>query len=231
MNKSWTILGSGDFTGEIIDNIEANQDYCRYIVLNDKSNKNVFKKIPRSIKIIDFDEFKPATDNYIFGHHSYGSGISLCPICINKEIKIYHRLNFGNLIHPTAWISKTTKMGKGNYFGTGVIIGSNTVIGDNNTFNRGVTVGHNDLIENHNNFSPASTICGNCFIGSQNYFGAGSTLIDKLTVKNNILVGAGAVIVDNLVKTGTYVGIPAKKKRKNIFLKILRKTLKIEQPL
>ena len=223
MNKTWTILGAGDFIGEMIDNIEANKDKCLYIVVNNKLDKGILKIVPKGIKVVNIKQFKPSTHNYIYGHHSYGIGQTICPVCTKKNLGIFHKLNFSNLIHPTAYISKSSKMGIGNYFGPGSIIGAKTVIGNFNTFNRASTCGHDDNIGDHNNFGPAATVCGFCSIGSENYLAVRATVVDKITIASNIVVGAGAVVLSNLIKRGTYIGIPAKKLIRKPFLRFLSK--------
>jgi sugar O-acyltransferase (sialic acid O-acetyltransferase NeuD family) len=206
--KAWTLFGAGNFLGEIIENIERNNGAVRLIVLNQAVSKEIEKRIPNNIRIIDLNDFKPSTDLYFFGFMD-----------INKEKLLKalekHKISFPNLIHPSAQIAKNVQLGQGNYIGPGVVLGCDVKIGNYNVINRCTSIGHDSVIDDLNKTGPAVTICSFCKIGKNNSLGASATIIEKLSIKDNITIGAGAVVVMNLIEKGTYIGVPAKLVIKN----------------
>ena len=71
-------------------------------------------------------------------------------------------------IHPAA------KIGRGNSFGEGIIIGPNVVIGNNNIFGNYVSISGNVNIGNENIIKEFVSISGNVTIGMGNVIGVGS---------------------------------------------------------
>ena len=70
---------------------------------------------------------------------------------------------------------------------------------------------HNDIIKDFVTLYPSSNISGNVEIDSLVEIGTGSQILQGKKICENTIIGAGAVVVKNIEKSGTYVGIPAKK--------------------
>lgn len=116
-----------------------------------------------------------------------------------------------NCIAKKARISKSVKMGVGNYIGGLAQILSDSLLGDGNIINEGVVITHDISIGHFNHIAPGTVICGNCRIGDLNLLGAGSIVLPKTTIKDNNIFGSGAVINRNLDSDATYVGVPVRK--------------------
>ena len=201
-NPSWVILGAGNLIFDIIDAIEANEEKVEAVVLNSRVDNTLKNKL--NTLIISIDDFKPSKDKkYIFGF-----------LNSNKEqyIKALNKYNidYANLIHPTAYIAKSTKLGSGNYIGAGVIIGPNVTIGDYNYFNRGSLIGHDVVLGNMNHVGPGANICGRCEVASKCNFGASSAINDGLHIGSNCIIGSNSTVTKNLKRKGVYLGTPAK---------------------
>lgn len=201
--SNWTLFGAGNFIFDIIDAIQANGEKVACLVLNQKLEANVAKLLPEEIEILSLNKFQPKTTNYFIAF-----------IDPNKERLLGElskfNIKFANIIHPSAYVAQTVILGQGNFFGAGSVVGPEVRIGKFNIINRVASIGHNVEVGDFNHFGPASTICGRCLIGNRNFFGASSTLIDGLKVRNQILLGAGALATTDLIKSGTYIGAPAK---------------------
>lgn len=115
-----------------------------------------------------------------------------------------------NCISEFARISKSAKMGTGNYIGAFSQVLADSILGDGNIINEGAIVTHDITIGNFNHIAPGSVICGNCEIGNLNLIGAKSVIIPKLKIGDLNLFGAGAVINKGVDSGGTYVGVPIK---------------------
>lgn len=202
--KGWILFGAGHFLHDIIDAIEANNEVVACIVLNQKVDPEILNRIPKDIKVIDIENFKPSNKNYFFGFMNQNKK----PL-LEKLTK--YNLKFANLIHLRAYLAKGVSLGQGNFVGANAVIGPNTKLGNYNIINRLTSIGHDVKIGDLNNFGPGAVVSGRCTLGNNNFLGANSTIIPLTTIKDEITIGAGAVVVDNIDETGTYIGMPARK--------------------
>lgn len=120
------------------------------------------------------------------------------------------RQRFTTLIHPTAHVSRTAKIGAGGILSVNTIIASHAVIGRHVIINRAATVGHHTRVGDFVTISPAATIAGKCEIGDGAYIAMGSIVIDYVKVGRNSVVGAGAVVTKDVPDNVQVVGVPAR---------------------
>jgi sugar O-acyltransferase (sialic acid O-acetyltransferase NeuD family) len=121
---------------------------------------------------------------------------------------------FFTYIHPTAIVGLNVSLGEGTYVGPYCIITTNAVIGKHALINRQVQISHDCIIGDFFSAMPGSTVSGNCTIGDTVYLGSNSSIRQKIKIHNNVKIGMGSTLVNNIVNSGTYVGVPAKKKVK-----------------
>jgi UDP-N-acetylbacillosamine N-acetyltransferase len=120
---------------------------------------------------------------------------------------------FPNLIHSTAVIDCSAKLGVGNVIGPQVVIGAEVKLGDNNIINSGAIVEHQSSIGNHNHISLSATICGKVSVGNGVLLGANSTVIEKIIISDYTTLGAGGTLISSTKTNGlTLVGCPAEEK-------------------
>lgn len=105
-----------------------------------------------------------------------------------------------------------------------VFIADGTVVMDNVTINTGVTIGgyciintgsiieHDCVLGEHVHLAPGTIISGGVKIGKNVFVGAGSTIIHSIYVNDNCIIGAGALVTKDIKISGTYIGVPARKK-------------------
>ncbi|WP_116963016.1 acetyltransferase [Fastidiosibacter lacustris] len=115
-----------------------------------------------------------------------------------------------NIIHPSAIISPSAKMGEGNVIMAGAIINPEAKIGSNVIINTRVVIEHEVVISDHSQLSPGSIVCGGCSIGKKVYLGANSVIRQCLRIADNSIIGCGASVINNITESGVYVGVPAK---------------------
>jgi acetyltransferase EpsM len=111
---------------------------------------------------------------------------------------------FCNLIHPTAIVSPTAKIGIGNVISHNVSIGPNVVIGNFNLLNSRCTIGHDTKIKDFNFLSPQTVTGGGAEIGSQNFFGTNVAVLPRTTVGTNSTISAGMVVDKNIPDNSTF---------------------------
>jgi sugar O-acyltransferase (sialic acid O-acetyltransferase NeuD family) len=115
-----------------------------------------------------------------------------------------------NIIHPSAVIMDTVKIGEGVIIYPGVVINAEAVIGNNVLINSGVTIGHETVVEDDVNLNPGVSVGGKALIRKGAYIGIGASIIQEVTVGAGSIIGAGAAVVKDIPENVVAVGVPAK---------------------
>lgn len=117
---------------------------------------------------------------------------------------------FLSFIHPTAYIAKSVKLGKGNIILAQCSLNSNATLGDFNTLQTGTLIGH-DTKFGSNNFLAAHTCIGsNIKIGNGNFSGLNCSVKNFVLMGDYNLIGQCANVVKNVENSTVLVGNPAK---------------------
>ncbi|MCB0700174.1 MAG: acetyltransferase [Chitinophagaceae bacterium] len=117
------------------------------------------------------------------------------------------------IIASTAWVSRHTEIGEGTIVFHKCIVNSKAIIGQNNIINTGAIIEHNTIVGDDNHISTGVTVNGDCNIGDRNFLGCGSIVHHRISIANEVIVGAGSVVLKDCPESGTYVGVPARKKK------------------
>jgi len=120
---------------------------------------------------------------------------------------------FINLIHPTAVISPSVKLGIGVGIKPYCVLASDVSIGDFTFLQSSVIMGHDVRIGKYCQINSFSFFAGYVHVHDRCVINAGARLIQNTVVEEGSIVGMGSVVL-NRVKSGTTVfGIPAKRIR------------------
>jgi sugar O-acyltransferase (sialic acid O-acetyltransferase NeuD family) len=115
-------------------------------------------------------------------------------------------------IHPTALImSNDITIGEGSFIGAYSILTTNIKIGNHAILNRSNHIGHDCEIGDYFSAMPGAIVSGNVKIYDCVYMGSNSSIREKLSIHSFSKIGMNAAVVTSINKSGTYVGIPAKK--------------------
>jgi len=129
--------------------------------------------------------------------------------------KLPKNTSYFTFVHPTALLmSDNIEIGVGSFIGAYSILTTNITIGNHAILNRGNQIGHDTKIGDFFSAMPGSIVSGNVVIGTNVYMGNNSSIREKITVSSNAIIGANAAVVGNIITGGTYVGVPAKFKKK-----------------
>ena len=207
MHKKVVIIGAGGHAKVIADIIEKLGDEIIGF-LDDKIEKNTI--IIKDYKVIgDLNNrftLAIANSDYEF----------ITAIGDNKkreEISKSPNLKFYTAIHPSAQIGLDVKIEEGTAIMANVCINSSARIGKHCIINTGAIIEHDNIIENYVHISPNATLGGTVKVGKLTHIGIGATVKNNVTICKNCIVGAGAVVVKNIEKEGTYIGVPARKRK------------------
>ncbi len=101
---------------------------------------------------------------------------------------------FVGLIHPSALVSPSAKIGNGVVISHNSSVGPKAIIGDFCVLNSRCTIGHDSVLGKYNFISPQVAISGNTVIGEENMLGTNSCTIPKIKIGNNNKIAAGMVV-------------------------------------
>lgn len=136
-------------------------------------------------------------------------GIGYNHLSFKKEL--YQRLSnipFATLIHPSAIIDPSSKIGKGTSIYSGTVIDMGCKIGENVLINVGTVIAHDTEISAHCFLSPGVTLAGFVHVNDLCILGIGSTVVDHVDICSGVKLGAGTVVIDSIHEPGLYVGTP-----------------------
>lgn len=208
--KKIVILCAGDFGKELawlIEDINAHHPTYEILGFLDDDESKICK---------DFNGYK------CIGKISLLSELAkeqdVCATIATQESRFRKRFveensefhNWETLIHPSAIISSTSKLGSGCIVCANCNISVNTSIGDHCILNLGVTIGHDCEISDYVSLMSGTVISGHVIINESAYFGSNSTVVPGKRIGMNSKVGAGSVVIRNVKDNVTVMGVPAK---------------------
>lgn len=117
---------------------------------------------------------------------------------------------WGNFIHPSAYISRSVKLGFGNVIFVNCAIHSNVTIGNHCTFLAQTTIGHNTSIKNHVFTATHACIGSSITLENNIFIGQNVAIKNDICIAENSLIGLGANVVKNIIESNKIiVGSPA----------------------
>lgn len=133
-------------------------------------------------------------------------------LLVKKEIFLNFKnvIPFATIIHDSAIVDKTAKIGEGVIIYPGAILDKEVEIQDNVLINLGCVISHNTHVGAHSFIAPAVCIAGFVCIEELCFIGINSTIIDNIKVLSNCIIGANTTVTKNITIQGKYVGTPAK---------------------
>lgn len=211
--KKIIILGTGgtsidilDIINDINDNHKGEKLEC--IGFLDDERSKIGKTI-NNVKVLG--QLSTAKDyKGVYFVNGIGS-----PTTFLKKEKIISRTNvsldrFVTLIHPSANISQSAKIGLGSVIFQNAVVGSNVKIGKHVVILPNSVISHDDSAGDYTCVAGCVYIAGAVSIGQNCYIGAGACIKESLSIGGDSLVGIGSVVIDNIPGKSIYAGNPAK---------------------
>lgn len=118
---------------------------------------------------------------------------------------------FVNVIHPSANIAPSAKMGTGIVVGAFSTISINTIINDDVIIQDHCNIGHDGIIEAASHLYVGVKLCGRNKIGTLSSVFTGAVVYPDVKVGEKCVVGAGSVVSRKVKDGETVLGNPAKK--------------------
>ena len=116
------------------------------------------------------------------------------------------------LIHPSATVSRYTKIGLGSVVVAGAVINPDCNIGSGVIINTCSSVGHDCTLGDAVHICPGARLAGGSEVNDRAWIGVGSSVRQLIRIGSDAIVGAGAAVVQDVLPNITVVGVPARPK-------------------
>ena len=136
-------------------------------------------------------------------------------VIVGKLVTNNKDIEFVTIVHPSAIMSPSAKIGEGSVVMAGAVINADAVIGKHCIVNTGATIDHECVIEDFCHIAPGVHISGNTLVGEGTWIGIGSCVIQGITIGRNSVIGAGSVVVKDIPDGVVAYGNPCKVMREN----------------
>ncbi|PXA96510.1 hypothetical protein DMC18_01255 [Caulobacter sp. D5] len=117
-----------------------------------------------------------------------------------------------SLIHPSAIISPSARIGRGVAVMAGAVINASAEIGDFCIVNTLASIDHDCVLEDGVHVAPRTALAGCVHLEEAVFLGAGAVAIPGIRVGTRTVIGAGGVVVSDLPPNAVAVGVPARPK-------------------
>lgn len=204
-NKNLLIIGVGGH-GRVVADIAERADTYEKIAFLDDMPPGADFSYPYLGRCDDAEKFVADYDVVI----AIGNG-AVRQRLMERLAKV--EAQFATVIAPDAVIAADVIIGAGTVICPGVIINTGTKIGKGVIINTAASVDHGCVVEDYCHVAVGARICGTVYVGSQTWIGASATVINNISVCSECMIGAGTVVVRNIETSGTYFGVPARRRK------------------
>jgi sugar O-acyltransferase (sialic acid O-acetyltransferase NeuD family) len=185
MNEKLLLIVGGKSTALEIFEV-ASAYYCDryskiYFLIGDSERKSGDNQI--------FDsELKDYAKNYLY-EYIYSITSQKIRLKIQKMMEELFILPT-NIIHPSAIISNSSRIGLGNYIAANCILSVHSSIGNHNLINFNSVIGHDSQLRDHVILNPGARVSGNVKIGSRVLIGSNSFIFQGKNIGNDTIIDA-----------------------------------------
>lgn len=124
------------------------------------------------------------------------------------------RERFATIIDPSAFVSRTARLGYGCTFYPHCFVGRNARIEDFVFSLSGTIINHDDLVESGVCMASGVNLAGHVHVGRDSYLGAGTLVRQNIRIGAEAFTGMGAVVVKDVPPKTVVAGNPARILRK-----------------
>lgn len=143
----------------------------------------------------------------------YGAVIALGGNALREKIGNRARefgLALPTIVHPSALLSPSAKLGDGVVVMANAIIGTDTIVGELAIVNTGAIIDHDNILGVSAHVAPGCAIAGNVRIGRRTLIGVGSAVRPGIHIGDDAVIGAGSGVVSDVGDGQIVGGVPAR---------------------
>lgn len=117
---------------------------------------------------------------------------------------------WATLIHPSAVIAPTVRLGEGTVVFAGAVIQPDAVLGRHVIVNTGASIDHDCVVGDVAHIAPGVRLAGNVCVGRGAFLGIGSCAIPGSRIGDWATIGAGGVVLGEIPTGVVAKGVPAR---------------------
>lgn len=121
------------------------------------------------------------------------------------------KTQFATLVHPTALVSASARLGCGVVLSPFSLVSADVEIGDFVTVNVHSSIGHDAIVESGVTLSSYVDLTGGVTVGSQSFWGSGARALPGVKIGPRTVIGAGAVVVRDVPEGATIYAMPGRR--------------------
>lgn len=206
------ILGAGTFALEVADLISDMVDPA-------------YEVVGFVTSILPYDPKATLLDRPIYWVDQLdrfaNSQLAVCAIATTKRAAFIQQveklgMHFATIVHPTARVSRTARLGEGAIISAGAIVAAYTTIGRHVIINRGAIIGHHISIGDVATIGPGANLAGAVTVGSRTTIAMGALVLEQRHIGSQSIVGAGSVVTHDIPDQVKVIGSPARIVEENI---------------
>lgn len=195
------IFGAGGHAKVVVDIVEA-QDVCHISCIIDHNCKSdEFLGYPL------LHEFSPSLPQA--GIIAIGDNFVRAKVATDT-LERSPNFRFVTAVHPSATVSRRSKVGSGTVIMPGVRVNSSTTVGQHCILNTNASVDHDNVIQNYVTVGPGATTGGNVTLEEFSMLGLGASCIHRTVIGKHAVVGAGSVVVRSIPSFSVAYGTPCR---------------------
>lgn len=206
MYKKLVIIGASGHGKVCADIALKLKKYDEILFLDDDENIKECLGFPVVGKSTDAEQYIKEADFFV----AIGNG--KIRRIVTEQLG-YLKAKIATLIHPMAVIGSCVTIGSGTVVMAGAVVNTDSNIGQGCIINTCASVDHDCKLEDYVHVSVGAHVCGTVEIGANTWVGAGATVKNNVKICNDCMIGSGAVVVKDMEEAGTYVGVPARRKK------------------
>lgn len=203
------ILGGGGHAAVVESALS--QTGCSVAAVLDDSLPTGTKIIEAEVsgKISQLSEFKGGSDQVHIAIGSNEARLTLARFARKEGFQLK------TIVHPTAFVDPSAKLGEGVFVAAGAFIGPRAEIGDGVIINTHASVDHDCKVGEYSHICPGTILAGAVAVGPLTTVGAGSVVKPLVKIGANDLIGSGSVVVKNIGNNTVSYGNPAEPQKAN----------------
>jgi sugar O-acyltransferase (sialic acid O-acetyltransferase NeuD family) len=106
------------------------------------------------------------------------------------------------IIHPTAFVAPSAKIGIGAFIAPKVVIHTSAQIGNHAIINSGAVIDHDVIVGENTHIAPGAVVCGDVQIGKNVFIGPNATVIRGIQIGDDVFIKAGSLVKNNIPSGG-----------------------------
>ncbi len=131
---------------------------------------------------------------------------------VRKKLSFTMKVRWATVVHPSAVISPYARLDAGSVVMPKAVINAGAVVGAHCIINTGAVVEHDCILSDYVHISPNAALGGSVTIGRGTHIGIGASVRNNISICGGCTIGAGAAVVKDIHTSGTYVGVPARRR-------------------